>query len=157
MPIPNALEEVCEDIDKAIRLTVQKNLTTMKDDCAKIVSRIAEAHEPTRLAAAAPRAPPRATACSSPIHVAIVLAYVVATEMCTIGPVATAVRTHVLPAVGTGNPVLREVIEGLLPAGDASGRWFGVAHGGAYAVAFLLMSSRCSGGSRGWCGGSRRR
>ena len=33
----HALEEVCEDVDKAIRLTVQKNLTTMKDDCAKIL------------------------------------------------------------------------------------------------------------------------
>ena len=43
VPIPNALEEVCEDIDKAIRLTVQKNLTTMKDDCARIVARIGEA------------------------------------------------------------------------------------------------------------------
>ena len=32
VPIPNAIEEVCEDVDKAIRLTVQKNLTTMKDD-----------------------------------------------------------------------------------------------------------------------------
>jgi hypothetical protein len=43
-PIPNALEEVCEDVDKAIRLTVQKNLTTMKDDCAKILRSVDDAH-----------------------------------------------------------------------------------------------------------------
>ena len=141
VPIPNALEEVCEDIDKAIRLTVQKNLTTMKDDCAKIVSRIAEAHETNkaRRRENAARAAKGYGLLLAQMFVAAVLAYVVATEMCTLGPVATAVRTHVLPALGNGNPVLREVVEGLLPAGDASQRWFGNARGGAYAVAFLLI------------------
>ena len=46
--IPNALSEVCEDIDKAIRLTVQKNLTAMKDDCARIDRKVVEVLEEDR-------------------------------------------------------------------------------------------------------------
>lgn len=40
--IPNALEEVCEDIDKAIRMTVQKNLTALKEDCDRLIARMDE-------------------------------------------------------------------------------------------------------------------
>ena len=47
--IPNALSEVCEDIDKAIRLTVQKNLTAMKDDCARIDRKVVEVLEEDKL------------------------------------------------------------------------------------------------------------
>jgi len=39
-PIPNAIQDVCQDIDQAIRLTVQKNLTTLKTDCERILTRI---------------------------------------------------------------------------------------------------------------------
>mmetsp|Transcript_42077 Transcript_42077/g.51026 ORF Transcript_42077/g.51026 Transcript_42077/m.51026 type:complete len:459 (-) Transcript_42077:215-1591(-) len=37
MGIPNSIEEVCEDIDKAIRMTVQKNLSALKTDCGSIL------------------------------------------------------------------------------------------------------------------------
>mmetsp|Transcript_11338 Transcript_11338/g.21478 ORF Transcript_11338/g.21478 Transcript_11338/m.21478 type:complete len:464 (+) Transcript_11338:74-1465(+) len=38
--IPNAIQELCQDIDTAIRLTVQKNLTTLKTDCDRIITRM---------------------------------------------------------------------------------------------------------------------
>jgi hypothetical protein len=38
--IPNAIEEVCKDIDNAIRNTVQKNLSTLKTDCERILTRL---------------------------------------------------------------------------------------------------------------------
>eukprot|EP00245_Coleochaete_scutata_P010128 TRINITY_DN3497_c1_g3_i1.p1 TRINITY_DN3497_c1_g3~~TRINITY_DN3497_c1_g3_i1.p1 ORF type:complete len:266 (-),score=61.69 TRINITY_DN3497_c1_g3_i1:89-811(-) len=38
--IPNAIEEVCEEIDKAIKMTVQKNLSTLKTDSNQILQRI---------------------------------------------------------------------------------------------------------------------
>ena len=89
--------------------------------------------------------------------VAAVLAYVVATEMCALGPVATAVRTHVLPALGNGNPVLREVVEGTFTRGRRVAGWFGNARAARTPWRSSSSSSRFSGGSKGWCGGSRRR
>ncbi|GAX82409.1 hypothetical protein CEUSTIGMA_g9837.t1 [Chlamydomonas eustigma] len=41
--IPNAIEEVCKEVDKAINMTVQKNLRQLKDDCEKVIIAIAEA------------------------------------------------------------------------------------------------------------------
>lgn len=37
--IPNAIEEVCKEIDKAINMTVQKSLRLLKDDCERILAR----------------------------------------------------------------------------------------------------------------------
>jgi hypothetical protein len=37
--IPNAIEEVCKEIDKSINSTVQKNLRLLKDDCERILTR----------------------------------------------------------------------------------------------------------------------
>mmetsp|Transcript_17397 Transcript_17397/g.29842 ORF Transcript_17397/g.29842 Transcript_17397/m.29842 type:complete len:445 (+) Transcript_17397:172-1506(+) len=37
--IPNAIEEVCKEIDKAINMTVQKSLKGLKDDCTRILER----------------------------------------------------------------------------------------------------------------------
>lgn len=38
--IPNAIEDVCKEIDKSINQTVQKNLRTLKNDCKTIIARI---------------------------------------------------------------------------------------------------------------------
>ena len=43
--IPNAIEDVCMEIDKAINATVQKNLRKLKDDCERVVKGINEAFE----------------------------------------------------------------------------------------------------------------
>ncbi|GLI64132.1 hypothetical protein VaNZ11_007313 [Volvox africanus] len=40
--IPNAIEDVCKEIDKAINMTVQKNLRQLKGDCERIEKRIDE-------------------------------------------------------------------------------------------------------------------
>ncbi|KXZ44017.1 hypothetical protein GPECTOR_75g741 [Gonium pectorale] len=40
--IPNAIEDVCKEIDKSINMTVQKNLRQLKGDCERIVERVAE-------------------------------------------------------------------------------------------------------------------
>ncbi|GFR39964.1 hypothetical protein Agub_g488 [Astrephomene gubernaculifera] len=40
--IPNAIEDVCKEIDKAINMTVQKNLRQLKGDCERIVERVGE-------------------------------------------------------------------------------------------------------------------
>lgn len=37
--IPNAIEEVCKEIDKSINMTVQKNLRLLKEDCERILAR----------------------------------------------------------------------------------------------------------------------
>ena len=126
-PSPTPSRRCAKTSTKPFVSRCRRTSTTMKDDCAKIVSRIARgARNPNK---ARRRCSARAAKgyglLLAQMFVAAVLAYVVATEMCTLGPVATAVRTHVLPALGNGNPVLREVVEGLLPAGDASRRWFG--------------------------------
>eukprot|EP00898_Chlorokybus_atmophyticus_P002725 jgi/Chlat1/3453/Chrsp23S03772 len=42
LTIPNAIEEVCDDINRAIRQTVQKNLGLLKHDCDRILARISE-------------------------------------------------------------------------------------------------------------------
>lgn len=34
--IPNAIDDICEEIDKAVKLTVQKNLSSLKRDCGTI-------------------------------------------------------------------------------------------------------------------------
>lgn len=89
VPIPNALEEVCEDIDKAIRLTVQKNLTTMKDDCARIVQRIEEAHETNarRKKENAARTLKGWALMAAGWTVLALFAYVAVLETCALGPV----------------------------------------------------------------------
>ncbi|GLC34640.1 hypothetical protein PLESTB_001239500 [Pleodorina starrii] len=43
--IPNAIEDVCKEIDKAINMTVQKNLRQLKGDCERIELRIDEVRE----------------------------------------------------------------------------------------------------------------
>ncbi|EFJ52292.1 hypothetical protein VOLCADRAFT_86572 [Volvox carteri f. nagariensis] len=43
--IPNAIEDVCKEIDKAINMTVQKNLRQLKGDCERIEKRIGEVRE----------------------------------------------------------------------------------------------------------------
>lgn len=35
--IPNAIQEVCQELDKSINMTVQKNLRQLKDDCDRVV------------------------------------------------------------------------------------------------------------------------
>ena len=40
--IPNAINDVCEEIEKAIQLSVQKNLSALKADCTAIQRRIAQ-------------------------------------------------------------------------------------------------------------------
>ncbi|KAG2484475.1 hypothetical protein HYH03_016709 [Edaphochlamys debaryana] len=40
--IPNAIEDVCKEIDKSIQSTAQKNLKQLKTDCERIVARVAE-------------------------------------------------------------------------------------------------------------------
>ena len=92
VPIPNALE-VCDDIDKAIRLTVQKNLTTMQDDCDAIVAEIANARAQRRT-----RRITRAHGEGWALMVFgwVVLAtlfYVAVLEACATKPVTTALRT----------------------------------------------------------------
>ena len=139
VPIPNALEEVCDDIDKAIRLTVQKNLTTMRDDCDAIVAEIANARE---LNGRRRRDNASATAKGWALMVfgwtvLATLFYVAVLEACATKPVTTALRTHALPALAT-QPVFRDLVEGLLP--DGGRRWFGVEHGGAMAMGVLAVT-----------------
>jgi hypothetical protein len=50
--IPNAIQEVCQDVDTAIRLTVQKNLTTLKTDCDRIITRLDQRTAQDKLARA---------------------------------------------------------------------------------------------------------
>mmetsp|Transcript_15700 Transcript_15700/g.42607 ORF Transcript_15700/g.42607 Transcript_15700/m.42607 type:complete len:447 (+) Transcript_15700:79-1419(+) len=38
-PIPNAIEEVCQSVDKSINMTVQRNLRVLKEDCENILAR----------------------------------------------------------------------------------------------------------------------
>ncbi|PNW75864.1 hypothetical protein CHLRE_12g557250v5 [Chlamydomonas reinhardtii] len=40
--IPNAIEDVCKEIDKSINMTVQKNLKQLKTDCERILARAEE-------------------------------------------------------------------------------------------------------------------
>lgn len=139
VPIPNALEEVCDDIDKAIRLTVQKNLTTMRDDCDAIVAEVTNARE---VNVARRRANASATAKGWALMVfgwflLATLFYTAVLEACATKPVTTALRTHALPAL-THRPVFRDLVEGLLP--DGGRRWFGVEHGGAVAMGVLFVS-----------------
>ena len=112
---------MCDDIDKAIRLTVQKNLTTMRDDCDAIVAEIANARE---LNGRRRRDNASATAkgwalmvfgwtCSPAFYVAVL-------EACATKPVTTALRTHALPALAA-QPVFRDLVEGLLPDGGGGG------------------------------------
>ena len=154
VPIPNALEEVCEDIDKAIRLTVQKNLTTMKDDCARIVARIGEAHgeqgaSPKRARAAG------ATACSSRKW---------SSPRCWRPPSRRrCVRS--VPSPPRFEPTSCRRSETVTPCSERWSRLYPRvtrprdgsnprARRGCRGV--LLIVLRFSGGSKGWCGGSRR-
>ena len=41
-PIPNAINDVCEEIEKAIQLSAQKSLSALKADCTAIKRRIAQ-------------------------------------------------------------------------------------------------------------------
>ena len=145
VPIPNALEEVCEDIDKAIRLTVQNNLTTMKDDCMRIVARIAEAHETNAKHKVENRTRTLKGGALMAAGWAVIalFGYVAIMELCALGPVTTAVREHLLPRLQS-QLVVKEIVEGLLPASpDASGHsaapWYGIPHAGAYILVFLML------------------
>ncbi|EEH56763.1 uncharacterized protein MICPUCDRAFT_47608 [Micromonas pusilla CCMP1545] len=148
VPIPNAIEEVCEDVDKAIRLTVQKNLTTMKDDCAKIVKAIdARGEEDARRKKDnAARTIKGWAFMFAGWLVLSLLAYVATLETFALRPVAVAMRVHALPRLSEDEfPVARAVMTGLLPTEVAEGevaakRWMGVENGGLYAMAWLSVA-----------------
>lgn len=147
-PIPNALEEVCEDVDKAIRLTVQKNLTTMKDDCAKILRSVDDAHalDVKNRKENNARALKGWAFTFAGWVVAAVLAYVAACETFAFGPVTATVANHLLPlARKSEHDVLEATLEAFMPELDASTgrakpRWLGVPHGGAYVLLFLTAT-----------------
>jgi hypothetical protein len=148
VPIPNAIEEVCEDVDKAIRLTVQKNLTTMKDDCVKIVKAIdARGEEDARRKKDnAARTIKGWAFMFAGWLVLSLLAYVATLETFALRPVAVAMRVHALPRLSEDEfPVARAVMTGLLPTEVAEGevaakRWMGVENGGLYAMAWLSVA-----------------
>lgn len=145
VPIPNALEEVCEDIDKAIRLTVQKNLTTMKNDCASILRKIGEAH----LTVKANRKENNQRALKGwgfyfvQVVVGVITLYVSLCETFAFGPVRQIVTGHLLPlAKASKYDVMEATLLAFLPftdvnTGTVKPRWLGVPHGGAY-VLFVL-------------------
>ena len=145
-PIPNALEEVCEDVDKAIRLTVQKNLTTMKDDCAKILRSVDDAHALDSLHKKenAARALKGWALTFAGWIVAVATLYVAACETFAFGPVTATVANHLLPFARTsGHDVLEATLEAFMPdvdenTGRLKPRWLGVKHGGAYALLALV-------------------
>eukprot|EP00899_Mesostigma_viride_P020512 jgi/Mesvir1/28462/Mv15884-RA.2 len=43
--IPNAIEDLSQEITKCINMTVQKNLTNLKEDCNRVVARIIEVQQ----------------------------------------------------------------------------------------------------------------
>ena len=147
-PIPNALEEVCEDVDKAIRLTVQKNLTTMKDDCAKILRSVDDAHalDVKNRKENNARALKGWAFTFAGWVVAAVLAYVAACETFAFGPVTATVANHLLPLARKSEyDVLEATLEAFMPELDASTgrakpRWLGVPHGGAYVLLVLTAT-----------------
>jgi len=133
VPIPNAIEEVCEDIDKAIRLTVQKNLTTMKEDCSRIDARIDEVLAPNEVNK-------KDNMKRSIRGVALMLLgwifmmlsiYIAALEV-----FATPIIAHSLRKLVPRVPAL----ESMLPQEDGEVRWSGIKHGGAYAFGSSLIT-----------------
>ena len=131
VPIPNAIEEVCEDIDRAIRLTVQKNLTTMKEDCTRIEERINEvietndAHKKENMK----RSLRGVTLMIVGWFFLFMSIYIAALEVC-----ATPVIAGGLRALFPQSPQLERL---LLPQ-EGQVRWSGVKHGGAYALLALV-------------------
>ena len=132
VPIPNAIEEVCEDIDRAIRLTVQKNLTTMKEDCSRIEERIEEVlktnewNKKDNLKRSL-----RGVSLMFLGWIFLLLSiYIAALEIC-----ATPVIAHGLRALVPRVPQ----IESLLPPEGVT-RWSGIKHGGAYALSASLIT-----------------
>ena len=132
VPIPNAIEEVCEDIDRAIRLTVQKNLTTMKEDCTRIEDRIDQVIKTNELNK-------KDNLKRSLRGIALMLLgwvflflsiYVAALEICATPVIAHGLRT-LLPRVPQ--------LEGLLPR-EGQIRWSGIKHGGAYSLSASLIT-----------------
>jgi hypothetical protein len=147
IPIPNALEEVCEDIDKAIRLTVQKNLTALKDDCARILVRIDEARALDELR----RKENTARALKGWGFTVLgwilwtVLSYVALCESFAFGPVTAIAKNHLLPfSRRSNNDVLEATLVAFLPEvnafdGALKPRWLGIPHGGAYVLFVLTL------------------
>jgi len=132
VPIPNAIEEVCEDIDKAIRLTVQKNLTTMKEDCTRITARIDEVLKKNEV-------DKKDNMKRSVRGVALMLLgwfflflslYIAAMEVCAMPLIAHSLRklSPRVPALGSMIPQEGEL------------RWSGIKHGGAYALSACLIT-----------------
>ena len=119
----------------------------MKDDCARITARIGEAHETNSLRKKenAARTVKGWGLMATSWLVLCIFFYVGVLETCAFGPVATAVREHVLPRV-EGQAVVKEIVEGLLPGrpdgegNPAPARWFGIPHAGAYVMGFLLVA-----------------
>ena len=132
VPIPNAIEEVCEDIDRAIRLTVQKNLTTMKEDCTRIEERINEvietndAHKKENMK----RSLRGVTLMIVGWFFLFMSIYIAALEVC-----ATPVIAGGLRALFPQSPQLERL---LLPQ-EGQVRWSGVKHGGAYALSASMV------------------
>ena len=132
VPIPNAIEEVCEDIDRAIRLTVQKNLTTMKEDCTRISARIDEVIK-TNEANKVDNLKRSVRGIALMILgwcIMFLCIYIAALEIC-----ATPVIAHGLRSLLPRLPQL----EFLLPK-EGELRWSGIKFGGAYALAFCLIA-----------------
>lgn len=131
VPIPNAIEEVCEDIDRAIRLTVQKNLTSMKEDCTRIGARIEEviktndAHKVDNMK----RSMRGITLMIIGWVVMFLSLYIAVKEVC-----ATPVIAHGLRKLLPSAPQLE-----LLLSKEAEVRWLGIKHGGAYALALCSV------------------
>lgn len=145
VPIPNALEEVCEDVDKAIRLTVQKNLTTMKDDCLKILTEVDKAHlmDKEHRKENNQRALKGWGFTFIEIIVGVITLYVSLCETFAFGPVRAIVTNHLLPmAKQSKYDVLEATLVAFLPDVDSNTnllkpRWLGIPHGGAYVLLVL--------------------
>ena len=113
--IPNALSEVCEDIDKAIRLTVQKNLTAMKDDCARIDRKVVEVLEEDKLKRAenVKRSMRGATLLALSWVFIFFMTFVAFVELFAFRFVGNFVRRHVMPRC---NDFFAAILMGMLPS-----------------------------------------
>lgn len=113
--IPNALSEVCEDIDKAIRLTVQKNLTAMKDDCARIDRKVVEVLEEDKLKRAenVKRSMRGAALLALSWVFIFFMTFVAFVELFAFRFVGNFVRRHVMPRC---NDFFAAVLMGMLPS-----------------------------------------
>ena len=113
--IPNALSEVCEDIDKAIRLTVQKNLTAMKDDCARIDRKVVEVLEEDKLKRAenVKRSMRGAALLALSWVFIFFMTFVAFVELFAFRFVGNFVRRHVMPRC---NDFFAAILMGMLPS-----------------------------------------